>query len=98
MPAERSPDKHRKNFVSSCLCGSLLFRVFCDKLDEDNYPQAGDLFRLMSEDQKQQLADNIAGGLCRATRSVHKRMIRHFTLCDPDYGMCVKAALEQLSS
>ena len=32
LPAERSPDKHRKNFVSSCLCGSLLFRVFCDTL------------------------------------------------------------------
>ena len=47
-----------------------------DTRDEDNYSQAGDLFRLMSEDQKQQLADNIAGGLCRATRSVQKRIIR----------------------
>ena len=69
-----------------------------DTRDEDNYSQAGDLFRLMSEDQKQQLANNIAGGLSRATESAQKRMIQHFTLCDPDYGMRVQAALEQLSS
>ncbi len=65
-----------------------------DTRDEDNYSQAGELFRLMSEDQKQQLARNIAGGLGRATESVQKRMIQHFTLCDPDYGMRVQAELE----
>lgn len=65
-----------------------------DTRDEDNYSQAGELFRLMSEDQKQQLVRNIAGGLSRATESVQKRMIQHFTLCDPDYGKRVQAALE----
>ena len=65
-----------------------------DTRDEDNYSQAGELFRLMSEDQKQQLAHNISVGLCQASESVQKRMIQHFTLCDPDYGKRVQAALE----
>lgn len=65
-----------------------------DTRDDDNYSQAGELFRLMSEDQKQQLAHNIAAGLSQATESVQKRMVQHFTLCDPDYGMRVQAALE----
>ncbi|OED51021.1 catalase [Endozoicomonas sp. (ex Bugula neritina AB1)] len=65
-----------------------------DSSQEDNYSQAGDLYRLMSQDQKQQLVNNIAGGLKQATESVQKRMIEHFTLCDEKYGMMVKTALE----
>ncbi|MGB1270975.1 MAG: catalase [Endozoicomonas sp.] len=65
-----------------------------DSRDEDNYSQAGNLFRMMSEEQKQQLAGNIAAGLKVATESVQKRMIKHFTQCDPDYGKRVHAALE----
>lgn len=65
-----------------------------DTTDEDNYSQAGNLYRLMSEDQKQQLVSNIAGGLSHATESVQLRMIEHFRQCDPDYGDRVKALLE----
>ncbi|KEI70507.1 catalase [Endozoicomonas elysicola] len=65
-----------------------------DTRDEDNYSQAGDLYRLMSEDQKRQLIGNIAGGLKQATESVQQRMIQHFTLCDADYGQRIQAALE----
>ena len=65
-----------------------------DTSDEDNYSQAGNLFRLMSEEQKLQLVGNIAGGLKQATESVQKRMVEHFTHCDADYGKRVQAALE----
>jgi len=64
-----------------------------DQGDEDYYSQAGDLFRLMSEDQKQQLVGNIAGGLSQATESVQGRMLEQFTKADPDYGKRIKAAL-----
>lgn len=64
-----------------------------DQADEDYYSQAGDLFRLMSEDQKQQLIGNIAGGLSQATESVQARMIEQFTKADIDYGQRIKAAL-----
>ena len=65
-----------------------------DSSDEDNYSQAGNLYRLMSEDQKEQLVGNIAGGLKQATESVQKRMVEHFTRCDKDYGMRVQVALD----
>ena len=39
---ERSLGKPRKNFVSLCLCGYLLFRVFCDNLEGRSPPQAMD--------------------------------------------------------
>ncbi len=65
-----------------------------DSRFDDNYSQAGDLFRLMSEDQKQQLAANIAGGLQHATASVQERMIEHFRQCDEDYAVRVKLALK----
>ena len=64
-----------------------------DQSDEDYYSQAGDLFRLMSEDQKQQLIGNIIGGLSQATESVQARMIEQFSKADPDYGQRIKAAL-----
>ncbi len=65
-----------------------------DSRDADNYSQAGDLYRLMSEDQKQQLVGNVAGGLSQASESVQQRMVAHFTQCDEDYGRRVQAALE----
>jgi catalase len=64
-----------------------------DQADEDYYSQAGDLFRLMSEDQKQQLIGNIAGGLSQASESIQTRMIEQFTKADLDYGKRIKVAL-----
>ena len=61
--------------------------------EEDHYSQAGDLFRLMNEDQKNQLANNISGGLKQATQSVQERMLAQFEKADPDYAKRVKNAL-----
>ena len=57
-----------------------------DNRDEDNYSQAGDLYRIMSEDQKQQLANNIADGLSQATKDVQEVMFVQYDLADSDYG------------
>ncbi|MCW7554397.1 catalase [Endozoicomonas gorgoniicola] len=64
-----------------------------DSSDEDNYSQAGNLYRIMSEDQKKQLVSNIVDGLSQATESVQSRMVEHFTRCDEDYGQRIKALL-----
>ena len=69
-----------------------------DTSDQDHYSQAGDLFRLMSEDQKQQLANNIAEGLVQANSSVQERMLAQFQLADADYAQRVKAAMSQFVS
>ncbi len=64
-----------------------------DTQEEDNFSQAGALFRLMSEDQKNQLAGNIAGGLRHANASIQARMLAQFHAADPDYAARVKSAL-----
>jgi len=64
-----------------------------DESDADYTSQAGDLFRLMTEDQKQQLVGNIAGGLRQADVSVQARMLEQFAKADPDYAARVKVAL-----
>ncbi|WOX04942.1 catalase [Microbulbifer pacificus] len=61
--------------------------------DEDYYSQAGALFRLMSDDQKQQLVDNIAAGLARANASIQARMLQQFNKADAAYAEMVKIAL-----
>ncbi|CAH0991334.1 Catalase [Sinobacterium norvegicum] len=64
-----------------------------DQSEEDYYSQAGDLYRLMSESQKQQLIGNIVGGLSQATESVQQRMIAQYQRADEDYGLRIKNAL-----
>ena len=59
----------------------------------DDYTQAGDLFRLMDEGQKQRLAKAIAGALGQARREIQERQLCHFFRADPDYGRRVAEAL-----
>lgn len=61
--------------------------------EEDHYSQAGDLFRLMNENQKQQLVNNIAGGLRQANTSIQQRMLEQFEKADSDYAERIKQAL-----
>ncbi len=66
--------------------------------DEDNFTQAGELFRIMSDDQKNQLAGNIAGGLSQASASAQERMLAQYAAADPDYAARVKTALDALKA
>ena len=56
--------------------------------------QAGNLFRIMSDDQKQQLASNIAAGLCYASQEVKAALLAQFGEADADYRQRVHAALQ----
>jgi catalase len=67
-----------------------------DTEDEDHYSQAGDLFRLMSDEQRRQLAHNIAEGLVQAGGSVRERMLNQFSQADPDYARRVSVAMESM--
>ncbi len=68
-----------------------------DTQNEDNYSQAGNLYRIMTDDQKNQLARNIAGGLSQASASVQERMIAQFAAADADYAERVKKAIAALA-
>jgi len=52
----------------------------------DDYTQAGNLFRLMSKDQQQRLVAAIAGAMKTVPKDIQDRQIAHFTQCDPAYG------------
>ncbi len=64
--------------------------------DEDHYSQAGDLYRLMSEFQKNQLTTTIAEGLVHASESVQQRMLEQFKKADLDYSARVGSAMGTL--
>ena len=63
------------------------------RVDTDYYSQAGALFRLFDEGQRQRLFATIAGGLSQVPEDIQRAQIEHFTKADPAYGAGVKVAL-----
>ncbi len=61
----------------------------------DDYTQAGNLYRMMSEDKKSQLVNNIAGSLGGASSEIQDLMIPHFEKADSDYGSRVRKLLKK---
>jgi catalase len=55
----------------------------------DDYREAGDLFRLMNVAQKEQLFDNIKAAMEGVPAEIVKRQVAHFYRADPDYGIGV---------
>lgn len=66
-----------------------------DTQEEDNFSQAGNLFRLMSQDQKQQLVNNIAGALIHASEISQAKMLKQFYAADQEYGDMIKHAISK---
>ncbi len=52
----------------------------------DDFTQAGNLFRKMSEDQKDLLCENIAKSLGQTPMRIQKLQLGHFEKADPDYA------------
>ena len=63
------------------------------RIGNDDYTQAGNLFRLMSADQKRQLIDNLVGAMRSVPKFIQVRQLKHFYKADPDYGKSVAAGL-----
>jgi catalase len=59
----------------------------------DEYAQPGNLFKIMNENQKRQLASNIAASLSGARQDIQKRMVPHFHKVNEEYGTLVEKAL-----
>jgi catalase len=59
----------------------------------DDYRQPGDLFRLMSADQKQQLFHNIKAAMDGVPVEIMERQLVHFYRADPEYATGVAKAL-----
>ncbi|WP_158737193.1 catalase [Alteribacillus sp. YIM 98480] len=61
---------------------------------EDHYTQAGDLYRLMSDDEKDRLIHAVVGHMKPVKKDEIKlRQIKHFYKADPEYGRRVAEGL-----
>jgi catalase len=60
----------------------------------DDYGQAGDLFRLMDAEQQRQLFSNIAAAMKGVPQFIVERQLGHFAKADPAYAEGVRKALQ----
>jgi catalase len=59
----------------------------------DDYTQAGDLFRLMKPDEKARLIANLVGHMSSVPERIQRLQISHFMKADPAYGRGVAEGL-----
>jgi catalase len=59
----------------------------------DDYKQAGDLYRLMTADARARLVENIAGSLKQTPERIQRLQVSHFLKADPEYGQRVAEAM-----
>ena len=62
--------------------------------DEDYYSQAGALYRLMKEDQRTLLVNNIVGAMKSVPAFIQKKQVEHFRKADKEYGDRVEKGLK----
>lgn len=65
-----------------------------DHRDGNNdYTQAGDLYRLMPADEQQRLIDNLVGAMKGVPKAIQEKQIEHFSKADKDYGQRIAEGL-----
>ncbi|ORY01794.1 catalase [Basidiobolus meristosporus CBS 931.73] len=67
-------------------------------LTDDDFVQAGNLYRLMPKDQKDRLISNIVGHLKNAKKEIQARQVEHFKRADGEYGRRIEAGLKAAAS
>ncbi|MGL4967034.1 MAG: catalase [Inquilinus sp.] len=76
---------------------ALPLRGAADRYDHragnDDYSQAGALFRLLDDGARARLLDNIAGAMRSVPEAIQRRQIAHFAKADPAYGAGVAERL-----
>jgi catalase len=59
----------------------------------DDYTQAGDLYRLMTAEEKERLINNLVGHLSVVPKEIQERQLVHFARADEEYGRRVAEGL-----
>ncbi len=67
---------------------------FDHHVGNDDFYQAGDLYRLMTAPERQRLIGNIVASMKSVPKEIQLRQIAHFTKADPEYGAAVAKGLE----
>ncbi len=73
--------------------GQVIVDRFDSTLEHDDHTQAGNLYRLFSDGERDRLTSRIAGGLGQARKAIQLRQVCHFWRADEDYGKRVAAKL-----
>ncbi|MFB2769028.1 catalase [Pelatocladus sp. BLCC-F211] len=73
--------------------GNVKVDRYDHRAGNDDYTQAGDLYRLMTPDQQQRLIQNIVGSLSQARSEIQMRLLCHFFRADVNYGRRVAEGL-----
>lgn len=60
-----------------------------------DYEQAGNLFRMFDEEQRERLFGNIARAMDGVSDAIIERQLKHFDAADPEYGKGVRQALKK---
>jgi catalase len=63
------------------------------RIGNDDYTQAGNLFRLMKPEQKRQLIQNLVSAMKSVPKEIQERQVAHFAKADPAYGEGVARGL-----
>lgn len=66
--------------------------------DSDYYTQPGDLYRLMSAEEKERLCKTIAGTMLKVDEKIVKAQMVHFNKADPAYGKRIDELLKSMKS
>ena len=65
--------------------------------EDNDFVQAGNLYRLMTEEEKERLVNNLAGAISGVTREeIAARAINNFRQADEDFGKRLEAAVQAL--
>lgn len=65
--------------------------------EDDDFVQAYNLYRLMSENEKVRLIDNLAGFISQVSRDdIAERAVGNFRQADEDFGKRLEAAVQAL--
>jgi catalase len=77
---------------------ALRLRGSADRYDHrdgnDDFTQAGNLFRLFDAEERRRLFQNIAAAMQGVPDAIKRRQIALFTKCDPAFGAGVARAVE----
>jgi catalase len=63
------------------------------RYNQDDFSQAGNLYRMFSADEKQRLINTISGSLIQASLDVQQKMVAHFSQADDNYGQRIAKTL-----
>jgi catalase len=61
--------------------------------NNDDYTQAGNLYRILPEDEQQRLIQNIANSMREVPKTIQDKMLAHFGQADKDYAEKIKKQL-----